>query len=106
MTSKQDNFQGRVSKLGEGLERTLGVPQDGGVDPTGEYPKREYNFGSSINQAARGTKINELYIGGGDIGLSLDLAPKYKKLRVVMSLRWMILRGVNVFLSDTVKVRG
>lgn len=76
MTSKQDNFQGRVSKLGEGLERTLGVPQDGGVDPTGEYPKREYNFGSSINQAARGTKINELYIGGGDIGLSLDLAPQ------------------------------
>jgi len=76
MTTKNDNFEGRVDKLGEGLELTLGVPQDGGVDPTGEYPKRDYNFGSSLNQAARGTKINELYIGGGDIGLSLDIAPQ------------------------------
>ena len=36
MTSKTDNFEDRVGKLGEGLEQTLGVPQDGMQDPTGE----------------------------------------------------------------------
>jgi|TARA_B110000908_G_scaffold19741_1_gene22251 hypothetical protein len=76
MTSKNDNYEGRVNKLGGGLEQTLGVPQDGMQDPTGEYPKRDYNFGSSINKSARGTKVNELYIGGGDIGLPLDIAPQ------------------------------
>lgn len=76
MTTKQDNFKIRVDKLGEGLENTLGVPEDGMQDPTGEYPKREYNYGSSINKAARGTKINDLYVGGGDYGVPLNIEPQ------------------------------
>tara|TARA_B100000900_G_scaffold122157_1_gene103105 strand:+ start:196 stop:1719 length:1524 start_codon:yes stop_codon:yes gene_type:complete len=74
MTTKKDNFKLRRQKLGSGLEESLGVPQEGFQDPTGEFPKREYNFGSSINHAARGIKINNLYTSGGDIGVSLNIA--------------------------------
>ena len=45
MTTKKDNFQNRVAEIGQGLEDTQGVPQDGMQDPTGEFPKREYNYG-------------------------------------------------------------
>ena len=76
MTTKKDNYDLRVGKLGSGNEDTLGVPYDGMQDPTGEYPKRDYNFGSSVNQAARGLKINDLYVGGGDFGVSLNLQPQ------------------------------
>ena len=76
MTTKKDNFELRVDKLGVGNEETLGVSYDGMQDPTGEYPKREYNFGTSINKAARGIKINDLYVGGGDFGVSLDIQPQ------------------------------
>lgn len=76
MTTKKDNFNLRVDKLGEGNEETLGVSYDGMQDPTGEYPKREYNYGSSINKAARGIKINDLYVGGGDFGVPLNIAPQ------------------------------
>jgi hypothetical protein len=73
LTTKKDNFDLRVAKLGEGNEETLGVTYDGMQDPTGEYPKREYNFGSSINKSARGLKTNDLYVGGGDFGVSLNI---------------------------------
>ena len=73
MTIKKDNYEGRVNELGQGLEDTLGVPLDGMQDPTGEYPKRDYNFGSSLNTASRGITINELDIGGGYPGLDLGL---------------------------------
>ena len=76
MTTKKDNFNLRVNKLGEGLEDTLGVTQDGMQDPTGEYPKRDYNFGTSINKASRGGKVNNLYVGGGDIGVSVNIQPQ------------------------------
>ena len=76
MTTKKDNYDLRVEKLGEGVENTLGVPNDGMQDPTGEYPKREYNFGTSINKASRGSKVNNLYVGGGDIGVSLGIQPQ------------------------------
>ena len=73
MTTKKDNFKLRTQKLGSGLEESLGVPSKGFQDPTGEFPKRTYNFGSSINQAARGAKINNLYTSGGDIGVPLNI---------------------------------
>lgn len=57
-------------------DETEGVPFDGFQDPTGEYPKRDYYYGSSINKAARGLKVNNLYVGGGDIGVSLNIVPQ------------------------------
>ena len=61
--------------VGENIAResTEGVTIDGFQDPTGEYPKREYNYGTSNNKAARGLKVNDFYIGGGDIGVSLNI---------------------------------
>ena len=76
MTTKKDNFELRKDKLGEGLEESLGVPQQGQQDATGSYPSRDYNFGSSINKASRGTKVNELFIGGGDFGVPLGITPQ------------------------------
>ena len=58
MTTKKDTFELRTDKLGEGLEESLGVPQQGQQDATGSYPSRDYNFGSSINKASRGTMIS------------------------------------------------
>jgi len=55
------------------VENTEGVPIDGFQDPTGEYPKREYHYGSSINKSARGLKVENLYLGGGTEGVSLNL---------------------------------
>ena len=57
-------------------DETEGVPLDGFQDPTGEYPKSEYFYNSSINKAARGTTVNNLYVGGGDIGVSLNIEPQ------------------------------
>lgn len=73
MTTKKDNLENRLKQLGEGQEESIGVPKDGFQDPTGEYPRRDYNFGSGINKAARGTKINDLYVNGGAEGVPLNI---------------------------------
>jgi hypothetical protein len=65
-------------QLGENpaVDETEGIPLDGFQDPTGEYPKTNYMYGSSVNRAARGLKVNDLYLGGGDIGVSLNIEPQ------------------------------
>lgn len=73
MTNKLDDLQGRINKLGEGQEETVGVPNEGFADASGEYPNREYFFGTSVNKAAKGEKINNLDLGGGDYGIALEL---------------------------------
>ena len=67
--------QNKKKNLGENIakEKTLGVPLDGFQDPTGEFPKTNYHYSSSINYAARGFEVNELYLGGGDFNVSLNL---------------------------------
>jgi len=42
-------------------------------DPKGVFPKREYANAPSVNLEARGIEQNELLIGGGDVGLDLEL---------------------------------
>lgn len=73
MTNTVDDISGREKYLDEGQEATQGVPTDGMVDPTGEYPKRDYFFGTSINKAAVGAKINNLALGGSEYGVDLSL---------------------------------
>ena len=55
------------------IENTEGVPIDGFQDPTGEYPKSEYHYGSSINLSARGLKVENLYLGGSTYKTNFDL---------------------------------
>jgi hypothetical protein len=57
----------------EVINQSLGVPSDGFDDATGEYPREKYFFGTSVNAAARGAEINELYVGGGDTNASVVL---------------------------------
>lgn len=75
MTTKKDNLKKRVNSksLGIGQELTVGVPDNGMQNASGDYPKREYNFGSSINQGALGTKIHKLYTGGGESEVPLNI---------------------------------
>src|SRR5210317_526729 len=73
MTNNLDNFKNRSVYISEGQDETEGVPADGFADATGEYPKRDYFFGTSINKAAVGAKVNNLSIGGSEYGVDFDL---------------------------------
>lgn len=54
-------------------EETIGIEKDGFKDPSRVFPRKEYINVASTNLAARGIIRNELYLGGGDQGISLDL---------------------------------
>jgi hypothetical protein len=54
-------------------ESTIGISQDGMSDPTGEYPHRNNWFNSSVSATSRGTKINNIWIGGSTVGMSFDI---------------------------------
>ena len=73
MTTDKNRFDSRVQNFGIGKEITEGVTADGMQNASGDYPRREYNFGSSVNKAALGTKVNKLYTGGGEIGVPLGI---------------------------------
>ena len=42
-------------------------------DPKGVFPKRVYANAPSVNLEARGIEQNELLLGGGDVGLNLEI---------------------------------
>lgn len=86
MTTTNDELQDRVALLGPG-QKTEGMLNVNQADVTGQFPTLPYWFGSSINQAAYGTQINNLILGGGfsDIGFSLGepVPSKNTKNRIV-----------------------
>jgi len=69
-----NNFQKLISAAKSFME-TSGQSQDGFDDPDAVFPKREYINAPTTNSAARGTKKNKLYTGGGDVALDLELDP-------------------------------
>lgn len=74
MTSTKDSFKDREIDGRGGKEESEGVPLDGFSDPNGEFPNRDFFYGSGISKAARGEKINELHSGGGDLGVDVTVA--------------------------------
>ena len=74
--TQSDNTSSRrlKSQGGREKEETTGIPLDGTVDPTGEYPRRYNWFGSSISQAGRGVKINSLKLRGSGFGANFDVS--------------------------------
>jgi hypothetical protein len=75
MTTTGNKLEDRLKEeSGESLEYTTGIPIDGSIDPTGEYPRRYNWFGTSISQAARGIKYNSLWVGGSSFGINYDIA--------------------------------
>lgn len=73
MTNERDGFQNRISKLGDAREETEGVPLSGFEDANGEYPSRDYFYGTSINKAAKGETVNNLSVGGGELSVDLNI---------------------------------
>ena len=76
MTTNKDKLILRQTVLGEGQEISVGVPENGMQNASGDLPKRDYHFSTSLNKAAVGTKVNKLYMGGGEVGVSLNIAPQ------------------------------
>ena len=72
MSTENDELRDRDARLGKEFDNSR-VHPDGFQDPSGEYPRTPYFYGPSTNLAARGIKRNELYIGGGNIDMDLDL---------------------------------
>lgn len=73
MTNFSDEYQTRINKTGIAKEVTQGIAREGFADPSGEYPKREYFYDTSISKSATGEKVNRLAVGGGDLGVDLDV---------------------------------
>ena len=48
-------------------------PTDGRSDPSKRFPRKEYVGVSSVNNIARGNKVENVYIGGSVPGLDLEL---------------------------------
>ena len=72
MSTENDELKDRVANLGKEFETSQRHP-DGFQDVSGEYPRTPYFYGPSTNEAARGVKRNELYIGGGNVDMDLGL---------------------------------
>ena len=75
MTTRNDNYLDRILRLGQGKADTQGTNTKAFVDPNNEYPRKENNNQSSINQGARGGGVHQLSIGGSVADVSLDLEP-------------------------------
>ena len=74
MTTVNNKVEDRLAKEGGvEAESTIGISLDGIADPTGEYPRRENWFTSSVSAAARGTKVNNLWTGGSTLGINFDI---------------------------------
>ena len=74
MTTTNNKVENRLSEEnGVEAELTIGISLDGNADPTGEYPKRENWFTSSVSSAARGVSINNLWGSGSTLGINFDL---------------------------------
>ena len=73
MSTENDELRDREATLGKAKEESKGIFRKGFHDPSGQYPRSDYFYGPNINQAARGVTRNDLYTGGGNLDLDLDL---------------------------------
>ena len=73
MSTENDELQQREATLGTAKENSVGIFRAGFHDVTGTYPRSRYFFGPGINEAARGVRRNELYVGGSNQKMNLGL---------------------------------
>lgn len=73
MTTTKDNIEKRIEVIGEGTENSQGIPRTGFSDATGQYPKQDYYFATSVNKKAKGEETTKLFSGGGELGVSIEL---------------------------------
>lgn len=73
-TTKNNKVEDRlVREGGQEQEFTVGVSRDGMADPTGEYPRRNNWFNSSVSGPARGVEVNNVWMGGSVLGANFDV---------------------------------
>ena len=73
MSTENDELQQREATLGTAKENSIGIFREGFHDVTGTYPRSRYFFGPGTNEAARGIRRNELYVGGSNQNMDLGL---------------------------------
>ena len=73
MSTENDELQQREATLGTAKENSIGIFREGFHDVTGTYPRHRYFFGPGTNEAARGIRRNELYVGGSNQNMDLGL---------------------------------
>lgn len=73
MSTENDELQQREATLGTAKENSIGIFREGFHDVTGTYPRARYFFGPGTNEAARGIRRNELYVGGSNQNVDLGL---------------------------------
>lgn len=73
MTTTKDNIEKRIQVIGEGIENSQGIPRTGFSDATGQYPKQDYFFATSVNKKSKGEETTKLFSGGGEMGVSIEL---------------------------------
>ena len=64
MTTENDELEDRILQNGKSAEKQNVFPT-GFQDPSGLYPRADYFYKSSLNQASLGTKRNDLLTNGG-----------------------------------------
>ncbi len=93
-TEANDTLESRLIQYGEGWVNKEGVTPFGFRDPSGQYPKVEYENSSGINFTARGMSTSQLAYGGGasngiNTGVSIDdlfpLPSTYPHVKVTAS---------------------
>ena len=73
MSTENDELQQREATLGTAKENSIGIFREGFHDVTGSFPRSRYFFGPGTNEAARGIRRNELYVGGSNQNVDLGL---------------------------------
>ena len=73
MSTENDELQQREATLGTAKENSIGIFREGFHDVTGTYPRARYFFGPGTNEASRGIRRNELYVGGSNQKMDLGL---------------------------------
>ena len=74
-TEANDDLEQRLIREGKGFVDKQGVDPLGFKDPSGQYPKTEYENSSSLNFTARGVESPQLVYGGGIGGKSIPGIP-------------------------------
>ena len=76
MTTENNELELRIQDKGEAAVNAEGRPNDGFNDPTGQFPRGEYQDRPSVNKAVTGDQINELDLRNGIPGVDTTLQQK------------------------------
>jgi len=76
MTTENNELELRIQDKGEAAVNAEGRPNDAFNDPTGQFPRGEYQDQPSINKAITGDQINELDLRNGIPGVDTTLQQK------------------------------